>query len=89
MTLARLAEERQAQIVVFTVHWCSPVAAHADYRFRASVGVASSWDSTVALMLRGEALIAQVQDALGQNSRAWVESLESMFTQTRRFRNFN
>jgi len=88
LKLARLAQERGALIVLFTDQWGSPVGGHARYRFHGSVEVPSSWDSTIALMLLVESLIAQVQDSIGDDSRARIEALESMFTKTRLFRNF-
>ncbi|WP_226780434.1 MurR/RpiR family transcriptional regulator [Oceaniglobus trochenteri] len=88
LKLARLAEERGARIVLFTDQWGSPVGRHARFRFHASVEVPSSWDSTVAIMLLVEALVAQVQETIGAESRERIEELEGMFGKTRLFRNF-
>lgn len=88
LKLARLADERGAQIVLFTDQWGSPVGRHARFRFQGSVEVPSSWDSTIALMLLVEALIAEAQDRMGPGSRNRIEALEAMFSRTRLFRNF-
>lgn len=88
LKLARLADERGARIVLFTDQWGSPVSAHAHHLFHGSVEVPSSWDSTIAILLVVEALIAQVQERSGAQSRARIEELEGMFSKTRLFRDF-
>jgi DNA-binding MurR/RpiR family transcriptional regulator len=89
LKLAKLAKERGCTIVLFTDQWGSPIGQLADHVFHGMVEAPSSWDSTVALMLLIEALIADVQTRLAENSRARIEELESMFTATRMFRDFN
>ncbi|MGJ8584732.1 MAG: hypothetical protein ACSHXD_11605 [Marinosulfonomonas sp.] len=49
----------------------------------------SSWDSTVAMMMIIEAIIADVQDQRWDDSKDRIEELESMFGKNRLFRNFN
>jgi len=88
LKLARLAQERGAAIVLLTDQWGSPVGRHADHQFNALIEVPSNWDSTIALMVIVEALIAHVQELRWDDSRARIEELEGMFTQTRLFRDF-
>ena len=89
LKLARLAQERGCRIVLFTDQWGSPIGKLADHTFHALVEVPSSWDSTIAMMLILEALIAQVQENRWDESRGRIEELESMFGKTRLFRDFN
>ncbi|OUS20285.1 RpiR family transcriptional regulator [Litorivita pollutaquae] len=86
--LAALAKSRGATLVLFTDQWSSPIAAEADYCFNAMVEAPSSWDSTIAIMLIIEALIAEVQSKGWAQSAERIEELESMFNATRLFRNF-
>lgn len=86
--LAKLARERNARIVLFTDQWGSPIAKIADHRFNVQVEVPSSWDSTTAILMIVEALIAEVQDTRWEDSRGRIEELESMFGKTKIFREF-
>ena len=87
--LAKLAKERGCTIILFTDQWGSPIGKRADYCFNALVEVPSSWDSTIAIMLVVELLIADIQAARGEKGRERIEELESMFGTTKLFRNFN
>lgn len=89
LKLARLARERGCAIVLFTDQWGSPIGAMADVTFHGLVEAPSSWDSTIALMMVIESLIAEVQTRRGDAGRARIEELESMFSATRMFRDFN
>lgn len=84
--LAHLAHERGSKIVLFTDQWGSPITKFADHCFHAFVEAPSSWDSTVAIMMVIEALIADVQDRRWDASRDRIEDLEAMFGETRLFR---
>ncbi|MCB1364960.1 MAG: MurR/RpiR family transcriptional regulator [Rhodobacteraceae bacterium] len=84
--LAQLAGERGATVVLFTDQWGSPIGRVADFTFNGLVEAPSSWDSTIALMLITEALIAEVQNARWDASRERIEELEAMFSSTRLFR---
>ncbi|PRY22538.1 RpiR family transcriptional regulator [Aliiruegeria haliotis] len=88
LRLATLARERGCRIVLFTDQWGSPVTKVAHYVFHALVEVPSSWDSTIAIMLVLEALIAEVQRSGWDESRKRIEELDSMFSATRLFRTF-
>lgn len=85
--LARLARDRDCTIVLFTDQWGSPITRLADHCFHALVEAPSSWDSTIAIMLIVEALIADVQAARWEESKGRIEELESMFGKTKLFRN--
>ena len=89
LKLARLAKERNSKIVLFTDQWGSPISKLADHSIHAFVEAPSSWDSTVAMMMIIEAIIADVQDQRWDDSKDRIEELESMFGKTRLFRNFN
>lgn len=89
LKLARLSKERGCTLVLFTDQWNSPVATISDHVFSAMVEAPSSWDSTLAIMLVVEALIAEIQSRLSELGRARIEELEGMFTETRLFRDFN
>jgi len=84
--LASLASDRGCKVVLFTDQWGSPVARRADYTFSGLVEAPSSWDSTIAIMLIVEALIAEVQTARWDESKERIEELEAMFNSTRLFR---
>ncbi|WP_413717355.1 MurR/RpiR family transcriptional regulator [Silicimonas sp. MF1-12-2] len=84
--LATLAKERGAVIVLFTDQWGSPISKIADHVVNAMVEVPSSWDSTIAINLIVEALIAEVQTRRWDKARDRIESLEEMFRSTRIFR---
>lgn len=87
--LAGLAKERGAVIVLFTDQWGSPVSKIADHVVNAMVEVPSSWDSTIAINLIVEALIAEVQTRRSEKARERIEALEEMFRSTRIFRKTN
>jgi len=84
--LAQLAREKGAVIVLLTDQWGSPISKIADHTFNASVEVPSSWDSTLAINLIVEALIAEVQTQRWDKAKDRIEDLESMFRATRLFR---
>lgn len=85
--LAQIASDRGVTVVLFTDQWGSPIGRCADYTFNGLVEAPSSWDSTMALQLIVETLIAEVQGARWEESKERVEELEAMFSSTRLFRN--
>jgi DNA-binding MurR/RpiR family transcriptional regulator len=86
LKLATLARDRGALVILFTDHWGSPIARIANHSFNALVEAPSSWDSTIAIVLIVEALIAEVQTARWDSAKERIEELESLFSSTRLFR---
>ncbi|MTI00902.1 MurR/RpiR family transcriptional regulator [Roseibium sp. RKSG952] len=84
--LAQVASSRGVTVVLFTDQWGSPIGRTADYTFHALVEAPSSWDSTIALQLISETLIAEVQEARWDESKERIEELERYFSSTRIFR---
>ncbi|MGG7644267.1 MurR/RpiR family transcriptional regulator [Rhodovulum sp. YNF3179] len=89
LKLARLAADRGSTIVLFTDQWGSPISKVTPFVFNALVEAPSNWDSTICIMMIVEALIAEVQTARWEDSKDRIEELESMFSATKLFRNFN
>ena len=88
LRLAEIAHGRGAEVVLFTDQWGSPVSRVAGHRFSAHVEAPSAWDSTAAILLIVEALIAAVQEQNWDESRRRMETLETIFDETRLFRKF-
>ncbi|MCK0151553.1 MurR/RpiR family transcriptional regulator [Marivita sp. S6314] len=84
--LSELAKERGAELVLFTDQWGSPISHLADHVVNALIEVPSSWDSTLAINLVIEALIAEVQTRVADSAQDRMEALEDMFQSTRIFR---
>lgn len=84
--LAHLALKQGANIVLFTDAWGSPIEKYAQYCFRATVEVPSSWDSTLAINFLIEALVAEVQSRSSDQSAERIASLEQMIGESRIFR---
>ena len=76
--LTRLAQDRDAEIVLFTDQWGSPIENDADICFRAEVQAPSSWDSVVALNFLVEALVAQIQRTAPEGTNARIAEMESL-----------
>ncbi|MEE9387198.1 MAG: MurR/RpiR family transcriptional regulator [Paracoccaceae bacterium] len=88
LKLAEMAAERGAKIILFTDQWCSPVATFSDQVFACRIVVPSAWDSSVALMLLLETVIAEVQERNWPVTRDRMQKLEDMFDRTKFFRKF-
>lgn len=88
LALARAAEARGVKIILFTDQWQSPVRAHADHVFAAKIEAPSAWDSSAALLLLTETLIAAVQEELWETTRDRMATLEDIFDSTTIFRKF-
>lgn len=86
LRLSKQAHEQGSTIVLFTDQWGSPISRIADHVVNASVEAPSSWDSTLAIDLISEALIAEVQNRLWDVARDRIERLEDLFKDTRIFR---
>jgi len=88
LKLAEMAAERGARIILFTDQWCSPVNKFADQCFSSRIVVPSAWDSSVAVMLLLETVIADVQERNWPVTKQRMQALEEMFDRTRFFRKF-
>ncbi|MXQ06446.1 SIS domain-containing protein [Alphaproteobacteria bacterium GH1-50] len=87
--LAEIAKAQKAEIVLFTDQWGSPVTKLSDHVVNALIEVPSSWDSTLAINLIAEALIAEVQTRRWEDAKTRIERLEDMFKTTKLFRKQN
>ncbi|MEE9427178.1 MAG: MurR/RpiR family transcriptional regulator [Paracoccaceae bacterium] len=88
LKLAEMAAERGAKIILFTDQWCSPVAQYAQQVFTCRIVVPSAWDSSVALMLLLETVVAEVQERNWSVTKERMQGLEEMFDRTKFFRKF-
>jgi DNA-binding MurR/RpiR family transcriptional regulator len=86
LQLVEMAAEQGAEVVVITDPWVSPAAAHARYRFSAQIEVPSAWDSTVALQVLIETLMASVQSLTWEETSARMERLEALYARSKFFR---
>ena len=86
LQLVEMAAEQGAEVVLVTDPWISPAAAHARYRFSVQVEVPSAWDSTVAIQLLVETLMAAVQDLTWQTTAERMARLEALYERARFFR---
>ncbi len=88
LRLAEFANEKKAEIILFTDQWQSPVATIAKVVFSNRIAVPSAWDSLVTAMLLTEIIIADVQERIWGTTRERMEELEDMFDRTKFFRKF-
>lgn len=84
--LAECAAAQGAEVVVLTDRWRSPAAAHARLVLACHIGMPAAWDSTAAMMVVVEALLAQVQSRLPDQVQERLNRLEDLFARTRVFR---
>ena len=64
LKLAELANERGAEILLFTDQWMSPISQLATVSFSNQIAAPSAWDSNIVCMLMAEIVIAEVQERL-------------------------
>lgn len=88
LLLAEMAHDRGAEVVLFTDQWRSPVQKLAKYTLSARIAVPSAWDSSLALLLLVEGLIAAVQERNWDAVKARTDRLEAAFDRSRLFRKF-
>ncbi len=88
LKLAELAREREAEIILFTDQWLSPISQLARVTFSNQIAAPSAWDSNITTMLMSEIVIAEVQERNWETTKARMEDLEEMFDRTRFFRKF-
>lgn len=83
---AELAAEQGAEVVLITDRWLSPAAAHARFTLPCQIEMPAAWDSTAAMLVVVEALLAQVQGHLPDQVQGRLNRLEGYFARTRVFR---
>lgn len=83
---AEMAAGQGAEVIVITDRWLSPAAAHARHSLPCHVEMPAAWDSTAALLVVVEALLAQVQGLLAEEVQDRLNRLEDLFARTRVFR---
>jgi len=86
LQVVEMAAEQGAEVVLITDPWVSPAAAHARYRFSAQVEVPSGWDSTVAIQVLVETLLASVQGLTWDSTQTRMKRLEELYARSRFFR---
>jgi DNA-binding MurR/RpiR family transcriptional regulator len=78
IALAETASGQGATVVLMTDRWLSPIARVARHILPAHVEVPSNWDSSLALLLIVEALIAAVTKDLWASARPRMEAIERL-----------
>ncbi len=86
LQLVELAADQGALVVLITDQWVSPAAVHARHRLSAQVEAPSAWDSTVALQVLLETLLASVEDLTWDDTQARMQRLEELYARVRFFR---
>lgn len=86
LQLVELAADQGAEVVLVTDQWVSPAASRARFRFSAHVEAPSAWDSTVAIQVLVETLLAAIQTLTWQDTEARMKRLEEIYAQARFFR---
>jgi len=75
---ANEAAGQGADVVLFTDHWLSPIAAVARHVFALRTAMPSSWESFAALSALTEIMIAQLQALSWSDAKRRMERLEAM-----------
>lgn len=86
LQVAEEARGQGAEVVLITDQWVSPAAAFAQHRLVAHVEAPSAWDSTVAMQLLVETLLAAAQALTWDDTHARMTRLEELYARTRLFR---
>lgn len=86
LTVAELARERGAEVVLITDRWISPAAAHASHLVPCHIEVPSAWDSNVSLLFVVEALLAAVQSRNWEETKSRLTRMEELYERTEFFR---
>jgi DNA-binding MurR/RpiR family transcriptional regulator len=89
LKLAEMANQKGAEIVLFTDQWNSPISAYSNYFYNSRIAVPSAWDSNVTSMLLAEIFIAEIQERHWDTTKERMQELEGMFDKTRFFRKFS
>ncbi len=86
LQVVEAAAAQGGEVLLVTDQWVSPAAVHARWRLSAHVEVPSAWDSSVAVLVLVETLIAAVQAAVWDSAQPRIERLEALYARTRVFR---
>ncbi|MBS0564600.1 MAG: MurR/RpiR family transcriptional regulator [Proteobacteria bacterium] len=86
LQLAEIAASQGAEVVLVTDQWLSPAAAIARHRLAAHVEAPSAWDSTIAILLLLETLLAAVENLTWDETRTRMRRLEELYARSRLFR---
>ncbi|WP_170465190.1 MurR/RpiR family transcriptional regulator [Ruegeria arenilitoris] len=88
LLIGQLCHEREAEIILFTDQWRSPIHRLAKHTFAARIAVPSAWDSMAAILVLMECVIAEVQERLWDSVKERTDELEQAFDRTKLFRKF-
>ncbi len=86
LSLVEMAADQGAEVVLITDQWVSPAAERARYRLSAHIEVPSAWDSTVAIQVLVETLMAAIQSLTWDDTQARMKRLEELYSRARFFR---
>ncbi len=86
LSLVEMAADQGAEVVLITDQWVSPAAERARYRLSAHIEAPSAWDSTVAIQVLVETLMAAVQSLTWEDTQARMKRLEDLYSRARFFR---
>lgn len=78
LRLAEAAHRRGVQVILVTDQWLSPIARHARSVIAARTAVPSAWDSSAALMLVAEMLVAELTRRLEDGSGRRIREMEAL-----------
>ena len=84
--VARHHLDQGALVVLITDQWVSPASAFAHHRLSAHVEAPSAWDSTVAIQLLLETLLAAVENQTWSETQSRMQRLEELYARSRFFR---
>ncbi|MGB3146915.1 MAG: MurR/RpiR family transcriptional regulator [Paracoccaceae bacterium] len=86
LQLVELAAEQGVEVVLITDQWVSPAATFARYRLSAQVEAPSARDSTVAILVLVETLLASVENLTWDDTQSRMRRLEDLYARSRFFR---
>lgn len=86
LQVVEIAADQGAEVVLITDQWVSPAAAHARYRLSAHIEAPSAWDSTVAIQVLVETLLASVETLTWDETQTRMRRLEELYARARFFR---
>jgi DNA-binding MurR/RpiR family transcriptional regulator len=84
--LAEMAAQAGAEVILVTDQWTSPASAYARLRFSAHVEAPSAWDTTSAILVLVETLLAAVQTQAPEETRHRMARLEDFYARRRALR---